>query len=138
MDGRLCVCRVSVVGSGEALASLVSGVGASGGDSLFSITRASDELSVVCAEEHAPSGATVESGWRAMKVEGTLDFSMTGILASISAPLAEAGVPVFVVSTYDTDYVLVKEANLGEAVSALGGAGHSVAMSEKSRSTFDT
>lgn len=96
------------------------------GGSFLSITRTADELSVVCPEEYAPEGAAVEVGWRAMKVEGTLDFSLVGILASISAPLADAGVGIFVVSTFDTDYVLVKEASLERAVSALEGAGHEV------------
>lgn len=90
----------------------------------FSVTRTADELSIVCPEGDAPEGARVESGWRAIKVEGTRDFSLTGILASISAPLAEAGVSIFALSTFDTDYFLVKEAKLGRARDVLSEAGH--------------
>lgn len=93
----------------------------------FSVTRTADEVSIVCSEKDAPEGATVEGGWRAMKVEGTegtLDFSMIGVLASISAPLADAGIPVFVVSTYETDYIFVKEETFERAKSVLSDAGH--------------
>lgn len=117
MDGRLCVCRLPRSSIRESRIEDFGG-------SFFSITRTPDEISVVCSEGDEPEGAAVERGWRAMKVEGKMDFSMTGILASISAPLAEADVPIFVVSTYDTDYVLVKEAMLGRAKSVLSEAGH--------------
>lgn len=130
MEERLAVCRLSGVASREELASLVPGVGDSGGGSFLSITRTPDELSIVCAEDDAPENAMVEGGWRAMKVEGPLDFPLVGILVSISAPLAEAGVSIFAVSTFDTDYVLVKEENLERAVSALEGAGHVFETSE--------
>ena len=91
-----------------------------------SITRTSDELSIVCAEEAAPRHAKCEAGWRVFRVEGRLDFSLTGVLASIATPLAEAGVSIFAVSTYDTDYVLVKEESLEKAVRALTAAGHGI------------
>lgn len=132
LDERLCVCRV--VASPSAL---LRGVGGFEDGSFLSITRTSDELSIVCPENEVPEGAKVDGGRRAMKVEDPLDLSMVGVLASITTPLAEAGVCIFVVSTFDTDYVLVKEANLEEAVSALEGAGHSVATSGKSRNTSD-
>ncbi len=89
-----------------------------------SITRTADELSIVCAEEAAPKDVTCEAGWRAFRVEGRLDFSLTGVLASVATPLAEAGVSIFAVSTYDTDYVLVKEESLESAVRVLTAAGH--------------
>src|SRR5262245_2510996 len=78
-----------------------------GGD-FYSVTRTSEELSVVCIEELAPGDATVERGWSGLVVEGQLDFSLTGILGAITEPLAEAGIPIFAVSTYDTDYVFMK------------------------------
>ena len=69
----------------------------------FSITRSKDELSVVCLGKDVPGNILAECGWRALKVKGALDFSLTGILASITNPLAKAKIPVFVISTYDTD-----------------------------------
>lgn len=75
----------------------------------FSVTRTGEELSVVCLEGKEPVGARVETGWRCFRVAGTLDFALTGILSSIAAPLATAGVSIFAVSTFDTDYVLVRD-----------------------------
>lgn len=97
------------------------------GDALLSITRTSDELSIVCDEACVPTDAVVEPGWRALAVEGPLAFELAGVLASIAVPLAAAGVSIFAVSTYDTDYVLVKSEVLGRAREALTRAGHSVA-----------
>lgn len=93
---------------------------------LVSVTRTRDELSVTCAEEDVPSGVTAERGFVALRVEGPLDFALTGIMASVAGPLAEARVSLFAVSTYDTDYVLVKAERLGDAVTALRAAGHEV------------
>lgn len=86
----------------------------------FSLTRTNEELSLVCVEEKIPAGAVAEKGWRALKVKGPLDFSMTGILVSISGLLAENRISIFVVSTYETDYILVKEEFLDKAVKILG------------------
>ncbi|MBN2123904.1 MAG: ACT domain-containing protein [Deltaproteobacteria bacterium] len=85
------------------------------------LTRTGEEISMVLPEETAPAGSRVEWGWRAFKVLGPLDFDMTGVLASISVPLAMAGVSVFVLSSYDTDYFLVRERDLDKAVEALSG-----------------
>jgi uncharacterized protein len=92
----------------------------------FSVTRTGDELSVVCPEEMVPDNERSEEGWRALKLEGPFEFSEVGVLASVAAPLAEARVGIFVVSTFDTDYVLVKEEQLESAVAALRGLGHVV------------
>ena len=92
----------------------------------FSGTRTPDELSVVCPEDAVPAGVRREGGWCVLKLEGPFEFSEVGVLASVTAPLAEAGVSVFAVSTYDTDYVLVKEEDLESAVVALRGQGHEV------------
>jgi hypothetical protein len=89
-----------------------------------SITRTTGELSVVCAQGLAPAGTTLAAGWRIFQVEGPLDFSLTGILAAIAGPLADAGVSIFALSTFDTDYVMVQEANLAKAAKALRAAGH--------------
>lgn len=91
-----------------------------------SVTRTPSGLSIVCEAGAVPAGVTAERGWRALGVRGPLDFGLIGVLASLAAPLADAGVPVFVASTYDTDYVLVPAAQLGAAVEALGAAGHQV------------
>jgi hypothetical protein len=92
----------------------------------FSVTRTGDELSVVCPEEAVPNDARSEGGWRAPKLDGPFEFSEVGVLASLAAPLAEARVGIFVVSTFDTDYVLVKEEQLQPAVAAVRGRGHEV------------
>lgn len=94
---------------------------------LVSVTRTADELSIVCASDAVPANVRCEAGWRALMVEGPLDFGLTGILASIAAPLAEAGISMFAISTFDTDYVLVKAERLEDAVEALRRAGHRIA-----------
>lgn len=91
-----------------------------------SVTRTRDELSIVCRADAVPQGVRTEGGWRCLKVRGPLDFALTGILAALTAPLAAAGIPVFAVSTYDTDYLLVKAETLDRAAEALRGAGHRV------------
>ncbi len=92
----------------------------------FSVTRTYDELSVVCPDELVPEDVRSEGGWRALKLEGPFEFSEVGVLASVAAPLAEAEVGIFAVSTFDTDYVLVQEEQLRSAVAALRGRGHEV------------
>ena len=98
------------------------------GPSFFSVTRTSDEMSVVCTEDSAPPGdhVRVEPDWRALEVAGPLDFSMVGVMSALTAPLADGDVSVFVVSTYDTDYILVHAAALEKAVEALRATGHTV------------
>jgi hypothetical protein len=91
-----------------------------------SITHTADELSIVCAEEHVPSDVKADREWRALKVEGPLDLALTGILASLANPLAEAQINIFAISTFDTDYLLVKEYNLARACDVLRQAGHVV------------
>jgi uncharacterized protein len=94
--------------------------------SIFSVTRTQDELSVVCPEEVVPEGVSGERGWRALKLEGPFELSTVGILASVAVPLAEAGASVFAVSTFDTDYVLVRGEQLDLAVDTLREHGHRV------------
>jgi len=84
-------------------------------------------MSIVCAESLIPcdrEGILVEEGWVALELEGPFPFAMTGVLGSFIQPLAEAAVPVFAISTFDTDYVLIKSENLKQALTALGEAGH--------------
>jgi uncharacterized protein len=80
--------------------------------SFWSVTRTSEELSVVAPEAAFPHEWQIEGGWRALQVQGPLDFALSGILSSISAPLAVAGIPIFVISTFNTDYILVKQDKL--------------------------
>ena len=94
--------------------------------SFLSFTRTADEDSLVCEEARVPQGLTAQRGFRALRVEGTLPFHLTGVLASLTTPLADAAVPVFVVSTYDTDYVLVDESVLPNAIEVLRKAGHTI------------
>jgi len=86
----------------------------------FSITRTDEELSIVCFEDSVPYDVKAEKGWRAFKVEGPLDFSLSGILSSLINPLARKEISIFAISTYDTDYILVKEEQLAEAKDVLG------------------
>jgi hypothetical protein len=97
----------------------------SAGD-FVSISRTADELSVVCAEDAVPAEVRCERGWRCLRVAGTIDFGVVGVLASLTAPLAGARVSVFAVSTFDTDYLLVKEADFDRACEALERQGHTV------------
>ena len=91
---------------------------------LLSSTRTPEELSIVCLQANVPSGIRAQRGWRCLRVVGTLDFSLVGVIASLTAPLASGGISVFVMSTFDTDYLLVKESDLESAVAALAAAGH--------------
>ena len=96
------------------------------GAAFLSVTRTADELSLVVPEECVAGDIRSERGWFALKVAGPLDFTLTGVLASLAAPLAEAGVSIFAISTFDTDYLMVKTADLEAALEALMRAGHRV------------
>jgi putative acetyltransferase len=95
-------------------------------DEFFSITRTGDELSIVCRQDAVPEGINCERGWRCWRVAGTIPFSVVGVLASLTAPLAEAGICVFAISTFDTDYLLVKERDRMAALDALRRQGHNI------------
>ena len=95
-----------------------------------SITHTADELSIVCAEENVPSDVKADREWRALKVEGPFDLALTGILASLADPLATAQINIFAISTFDTDYVLVKGYNLLRTCEVLQQAGHYVEFNE--------
>ncbi len=91
-----------------------------------SVTRTPGELSVVCRDARVAAGVKKESGWKVLMIEGPLDFSLTGILASLTGPLAREGISVFALSTYDTDYLVVKEEQLEKAIQVLGAEGYDI------------
>ena len=122
LSDTLAICRLSSTQPLPAWARMEEG-------EFFSATRTSDELSLILADSRAPQSAKCEHGWRAFKVQGPLDFSQVGIIAGLSAALADAGVSIFALSTYDTDYVMVKLADLDRAVAALRQAGYTVTQS---------
>ena len=93
---------------------------------LWAAVRTRGELSIVCEERYIPPEVRAERGWMALQVEGPLDFSLVGVLASLSAVLSDAGVSIYSLSTYDTDYLLIKESTKERALAALHGAGYLV------------
>ena len=99
------------------------------GRELLSVTWSDGEMSVVCPEERVPSGIPSERGFTALRVKGPFDFHMTGVLASLSVPLSNAGVPIFSISTHSTDYLLLRSDDIDRGAAALSGAGHSVEVS---------
>lgn len=91
------------------------------------VGKTDEELSLVCRTADVPADtAAREDGWRAFRFEGVLDFSLIGILASVAAVLAENGISMFAVSTYNTDYVLLKKENFDRGIGALGAAGYEI------------
>ena len=96
------------------------------GAGFVSITRREGELSIVCADERVPAEVQAERGWRALEVEGPIDFQAVGVLNALTGPLARAGISVFTVATFETDVLLVREETLGRAVEALRTDGYTV------------
>jgi hypothetical protein len=92
--------------------------------SFLSITYTTDELSIVCESSLVPANVQCEKEWAAIKVQGILDFALTGILAALAVPLAEHGIAIFAISTFDTDYLLVKQQSLSQAITVLERQGH--------------
>lgn len=117
LDRLLAVCRLD---PGEKLPTWATQA------DFFCVTRSPDELSVVCPEGNVPEDVKCEKGWRILQLAGPFEFSLTGVLASVLDPLARAGVSIFAVSTFDTDYVLLKEESLPAAIVALRESGHEV------------
>lgn len=117
MPGSLALVRLAANASLPAWATA--------GD-FFSVTRTSEEFSVVCPANQVPSSLTAETGWRALKVQGPFALSEIGVLAALTTPLAHAQVSLFAISTFDTDYLLVREEKLEAAIAALRAAEHEV------------
>jgi uncharacterized protein len=95
-----------------------------------SITRTSGELSIVCPTENLPNDVSSPHRWICLKLEGPFPFSQTGVLLSFIEPLSSNGIPIFAISTYDTDYVLIQEEFAGMALEMLQAAGHELAAPE--------
>jgi hypothetical protein len=113
LPGELAVCRLDAEGP---LPAWVFHADAR----FFSVMRTPEETSVVCpVDDVPPSVERADKGWRALKVEGPLPLTMTNVTAKLTAPLGSAGIPVFALSTYDTDYLLIKSEHLERAVSLL-------------------
>jgi hypothetical protein len=111
---RLAVCRLDVNAPIP---------GWAGGESFLSISRTRDELSVICEEHLVPPGAQASRGWRGFKIVGPLDLDLVGILVSVAVPLAQSNVGILPVGTYETDYILVRDRQLNDAIKALRFAG---------------
>ena len=116
IETRLAVCRL------EAGSDLPPWVDRS--REFTSVTRTTDELSIVCAYDAVPEGIPMEGPWRALRVQGPLVMTLIGVVAALANPLADAGISIFALSTYDTDYILVHEPDFEAALGALKGAGH--------------
>ena len=112
LPGRFAICRLDAQAATPGWA-----VGRGG---FVSITRSERELSIVAAEALVPAEVKAERGWAAMRVVGQLDFSMVGVLATVTTALATAKISCFAISTYDTDYILVKQQEADDAAKALG------------------
>jgi hypothetical protein len=112
--GRLAVCRLA---ANATLPGWPSGT-------FVSITRTPDELSIVCDEDSVPVDVQAERGWRALQLIGPIPFEVTGVAAALTSALAASAISLFLVSTYDTDWLLVKESSLERAVEALRNAGY--------------
>ena len=117
LRGIFAVCRIEPGGAVPTWAT--SGT-------FFTITRTSEELSIVCDQSAVPEGVRCERDWRCLKLAGPIPFSTVGVLASLVTPLADAEISVFAISTFDTDYLLVKGEALDRVVAVLRQAGHNV------------
>ena len=119
--------KLEIIGSGFTVCKLKDISGVDFSREFCFLGKTDEEISLVCETEAVPQNTIArEDGWRAFRIAGMLDFSLVGILARISAVLAENGIGIFAVSTYNTDYVLLKEENLQKALHALKTGGYSI------------
>jgi len=117
LPGALAVCRLDAASAVPAWAA---------GGPFVSVTRTADELSVICPEDTVPAGIVAATGWRCLKLEGPFDFSETGLVASFASRLADDGISLMVVCTYDTDYLLVRDSDLDRAIECLEKDGYRI------------
>jgi len=123
LPGTLAVARLD---PGDGLPGWAAAAAGADDAPLHAVVRTARELSVVCADSAVPADVRAVRGWRALEVAGPLDLALTGVLAAVATPLADAGVAVFAVATFDTDYVLVRAGELDAAAGALRAAGHRI------------
>lgn len=116
LPATVAVCRLA---ADAAIPSWIRGA-------FTSVTRTSDELSIVCDDDAVPEDVQAERNWRALKLEGPIPFEMTGVASALLAPLAAARISIFLISTYDTDYLLLKAESFERAVEVLRAAGYIV------------
>ena len=117
IDKLLTVCKIRDVESADL------------SSDIYFIGKTDEEISLVCITDSVPSETLErEDGWRAFRIKGTLDFSLVGILSKISKILADNDIGIFAVSTYNTDYILVKEENFERALALLADAGYSISQ----------
>ena len=102
-----------------------------GNPSILSITKTPKEITVVCEQNHVPGECTKSENWKCIKVEGSFDLDAVGVLASIAGPLAQNKISLYVISTYDTDYVLIHAKNIDRATSCLRESGHTFVNMEE-------
>ena len=95
-------------------------------DIFCSVTYTQDECSIICPIQNVPSNVQTESSWRGLRVHGPLDFAQTGVVASLAQPMAEAHISIFTISTFDTDYLFIRQENFAAACSALKNSGHHI------------
>jgi hypothetical protein len=126
LSGELAVARLEPDAPVPEWASFAPAAAGDAPGELLAVVRTAAELSVVCPDASVPDGVRAERGWRALTVVGPLDLALTGVLAALAVPLARAGVAVFAIATFDTDYLLVRRERLPEAIAALRAAGHRV------------
>ena len=96
------------------------------GESFLSISRTREELCIICEDGFVPAGTHASRGWRGFKIEGPLDLDLVGILVSVAVPLAQSNIGILPIATYETDYVLVRDRQLVDAIKALRFAGFDV------------
>jgi hypothetical protein len=121
LPDTLAICRLPADASLPAWASSAG--------TFLTVSRTPDELSITAVQHAVPAGIRCERDYRPLRVRGTLSPNLVGVLLSIAKPLAEAGLSIFAISTYDTDYVLVKARDVAAAIAALRGAGHQISTS---------
>jgi hypothetical protein len=127
IPGEFAVCRLSAFEPAVAAVGSATAVPAWAYSPVFSsVTRTGDELSIICPAMQVPADIQHDAGWRVLKFQGPFAFTETGILASVLTPLAAAKISILATATFDTDYLLVKSAQLEAARRALTAVGHLV------------
>ena len=115
LDQHLSICRLP--GNSQVPSWVPEG-------GFWSVTRSEEEVSIVCESQYVPDGIRADPGWKAFRVKGFLEFSLTGVLSSLLQPLADAEISVFAISTFNTDYLLIKDERVEDAQQVLSTVCH--------------